>query len=463
MGEAIMAKKSLRKLLLSLTVATVLSCSWAGNVFADGDERVEALEARIAELESLVHQLLDQEREAPPAATQEPAVTVELVEVKAQQFAEASVAAALEEHQAAVAESTHKHSYKFGGYIKADFIYSDFNDGPYSGAGRDFYIPATVKIGGEGESYLDFHAKETRIFFKSTHNLDNGSKVGTYLEMDFQLSPGGDERISNSYNPRMRHAFVTYNKWLFGQTWMTFYNVGTNPENLDFVGPADGSLFGRQVQIRYTTGNWMFSVENPETTVTPFGGGGRIVADDNHIPDAVVRYNLKGDWGSFSAAGMVRQLSYENNAAGIDDDTTGWGVSVAGKFLIGERDDFRWMASVGDGLGRYIGLNTTNAVVLDAENNLRSIGVWGAYGSYRHFWSEKWRSNLTLSYLAVDNDTNRTGFGVTKNVGSIRGNLIYSPVPKILFGIELMFANREIETGADGDLTRVQFSAKYAY
>jgi hypothetical protein len=36
-------------------------------------------------------------------------------------------------------------------------------------------------------------------------------------------------------------------------------------------------------------------------------------------------------------------------------------------------------------------------------------------------------------------------------------------VPKILFGIELMFANREIETGADGDLTRLQFSAKCAY
>ncbi len=458
-----MAKKSLRKLLLSLSVATVLSCSWAGSLFADGDERVEALEARIAELESLVHQLLDKEREAPPAVTQEPAVTVELVEVKAQQFAEASVAAALEAHQVAVAEEVHKHSYKFGGFIKADVIYSDFGDGPYSGAGRDFYIPATVKVGGEGESYLDFHAKETRINFKSTHNLDNGTKIGTYVEFDFQLSPGGDERISNSYNPRMRHAFVTYNKWLFGQTWMTFYNVGTNPENLDFVGPADGSLFGRQTQIRYTTGNWMFSVENPETTITPFGGGGRIVADDNYIPDMVARYNLKGDWGSFSVAGTLRQLAYENNAAGIDDDTTGWGISLAGKHKVGARDELKWMLSTGSGLGRYIGLNTSNGAVLDATGNLHAIDSWGAYGSYRHFWSEKWRSNLTLSYLAVDNETSLTGVGVTKNVGSIRGNLIYSPVPKILFGIELMFANREIETGADGDLTRVQFSAKYAY
>jgi len=26
-----------------------------------------------------------------------------------------------------------------------------------------------------------------------------------------------------------------------------------------------------------------------------------------------------------------------------------------------------------------------------------------------------------------------------------------------------MWANREVESGADGDLTRLQFSAKYAY
>lgn len=465
-----MAQKSLRKLLLSLSVATVLTCSWSGSVFADGD-RVEALEARIAELENLVHQLLQNQ----PAPAVSPAVVEakvsevveekvsEAMEEKVRTFAEASVVAALEAHQAAVAEEVHKHSYKFGGFMKADVIYSDFGDGSYSGAGRDFYIPATVKVGGIGESYLDFHAKETRINFKSTHNLDNGAKIGTYVEFDFQLSPGGDERISNSWNPRMRHAFVTYNKWLFGQTWATFYNVGTNPENLDFIGPADGTLFGRQAQIRYTTGPWMFSVENPETTITPFGGGGRIVADDNLAPDAVVRYNLKRDWGVFSIAGTLRQLSYENNAAGIDDSTSGWGISLAGKHKVFSRDEIKWMFSTGSGLGRYIGLNTSNGAVLDADGNLHAIDSWGAYGSYRHIWSDKWRSNLTLGYLAIDNDTTLTGTGVTKNVGSWRVNLIFRPQPKLDFGIEFMMANRELETGADGDLTRLQFSAKYFY
>ncbi len=449
-----MALKSLRKLLLSLSVATVLTFSWSGSVFADGDD-IAALEARIAELENLVHQLLQ-----PQPAT---AVNTAEVQAKAEEAAEAKVVAMLGEHETAVAEKVHKHSYKFGGFIKADVIYSDFGDGSYSGAGRDFYIPATVKVGGEGESYLDFHMKESRIFFKSTHNLDNGVKLGTYFEMDAQLSPGGDERISNSYNPRVRHAFATYDKWLFGQTWMTFYNVSTIPENLDFVGPADGSLFGRQTQIRYTNGPWMIAAENPETTVTPYGGGGRIVADDNNVPDLAVRYNRKGDWGTFSAAVTLRQLAYQNNAAGIDDTTSGYGVSLTGKFLLGERDDFRWQVNTGSGLGRYIGLNTTNGAVLDADGDLHAIDVSGIYGSYRHFWSNKWRSNLTLSYLTIDNDTDLTGFGVTKDVGSIHVNMIYAPQPKLTFGLEFLYAERELESGADGDLTRLQFSAKYAY
>ena len=279
------------------------------------------------------------------------------------------------------------------------------------------------------------------------------------------LSGQGDERISNSYAPRVRHAFVTYNKWLFGQTWMTFFNVGALPENLDFVGPAESSIFGRQAMVRYTSGNWQVAMENPETTVTPYGGGGRIVADDNKVPDLVLRYNMKGDWGSFAAAGMVRQLRYEGISGGmqIDDSTTSYSLSLSGKFVFGNKDDFRWMASWGDGIGRYIGLNTSNGAVINADGDLKSIEQLGVFGSYRHLWSDKWRSNLTIGYLAVDNDIDLTGTSATKDVISYHVNAIYSPVPKLDFGIEFMYAERKIESGNDGDLTRLQFSAKYAF
>ncbi len=307
-----MARKSLRKLLLSLSVATVLTFSWSGSVIADGDE-VAALEARVAELESLVHQLL--------ANQQTSAVTVQMVEEKATevaivQEAEFAQAAGFNETSAAAALKTHQDArwQKRLTNIITNLVDSSrpmssivtIVVAPIPVQAGIFIFPGTIPVGdGDGESYLDFHVKESRINFKSTHNLDNGAKIGTFIEMDFQLPPGGNERVSNSFNPRVRHAFVTYNKWLVGQTWMTFFNVGALPENLDFVGPAESTIFGRQPMIRYTTGSWQFAAENPETTITPYGGGGRIVADDNTVPDLVVRYNMKGDWGTFTVAGTV--------------------------------------------------------------------------------------------------------------------------------------------------------------
>ena len=444
-----MAQQSIKKLFLSASIAAALAVS--GSAFGDGTS-TEDLEARIAELEALVQQLLNQQ-----AAPKEDDCCADAEAATA--AAEEKFNAMMAEHKAAEAEAEHKHSYAFGGYIKLDSMYSDYSDGSSAGAGRDFYIPGTIPVGGgDGESYLDFHGKESRINFKSTHNLDNGAKLGTFFEMDFHLSGQGDERISNSYAPRVRHAFFTYNNWLVGQTWMTFFNVGALPENLDFVGPAESTVFGRQAMIRYTSGSWQFAAENPETTITPYGGGPRIVADDNRMPDLVGRFSF----GSFTVAGMLRELRYDNNA-GMSDSTSGWGVSVSGKHMIGSRDDFRWMATAGSGLGRYVGLNTTNDAVLDVNGNLESIDQMSIFGSYRHFWNDQWRSNLTLGYLSIDNDTALTGMGATSDASSIHVNLIYSPVPKMDFGVELLFANRELESGADGDMTRLQFSAKYAY
>lgn len=464
-----MPLQSTKKHLLRLSLAAALAASTA-NAFADGD-RVEELEARVAELEALVQQLLNQGQAAP-------APSAEVVEARAEAIAEDKVNEMLAAYQAEEEARKKKTSFAFGGYVKADMIYSDYSAGSVAGnnAGRDFYIPGTVPVGpwdAEGESYLDLHAKESRINFKVDHLLDNGAKLGAFVEMDFLLSGQGDERVSNSYSPRIRHAFLTYNNWLFGQTWMTFFNVAALPENLDFVGPAESTIFGRQTMIRYTRGPWQFAVENPETTVTPFEGKlcdaegkncvTRFVADDSHVPDFVARYNLNRDWGGFTVAGLLRQLRYDNGGGGASDTKTGYGVSLSGVFKLGDRDDFRWMASTGKGMGRYIGLNTANAAVLDADGNLETIDSTGVFGSYRHFWSEKWRSNLTLGYLWVDNDLDLTGTGVTKDASSLHLNLIYSPQPKLDFGFEVMYANREVESGNDGDLTRFQFSAKYAY
>ena len=366
--------------------------------------------------------------------------------------------------------------FSLGGYIKLDAMYTEYSDGDLGANSglRDFHIPGAIPVGGVSEDTdFDAHAKETRINFKTDTGLDNGESLTTFIEMDFLLPVGGNERVSNSYDPRLRHAFVKWNRgargsWLFGQYWDTFMII-TLPEDLDFIGTAEGTTFGRNPQVRWTsgTGKWEFAIENPESTITPNGGGGRIVTDDNAVPDLVARYNHKFANGSVSVAAIARQLAAnfaaQGNAA-IDDTETGFGVSVGGKFKVGAQDDIRFLVTTGSGLGRYFGLNFANGAVVTTDGSLEAIDSSGGFVGYRHCWTPgcKWRSNVNYSVISVDNDVALTGSGVSKSASSVSANLLYSPHPKFTLGVEYMHADREVESGADGDMDRLQFSAKYA-
>ena len=353
----------------------------------------------------------------------------------------------------------------FSGYVKADAMVSSYSEGtlPSGSIGRDFYIPSLTPVSGNDEgTQFDAHIRTSRFRFTSNTATDEGDTITGVIELDFIVTSGGDERISNSYVPRVRHAFLKYKNWLVGQTWTTFMDVATLPESLDFIGVTDGTTFGRQTMVRYTSGGFEVALENPETTVTPFGGGGRIVADDNAVPDLIAAYTTRGDWGHVKVAGLLRQLSYDDGTA-VDSTEAGYGIAVSGKFMLGNGDDIRVLFNTGAGIGRYTALNASNGAVINANNELEAIDSYGYTLAYRHVWNSQMRSSFSFSALEVDNDTALTGLSATESTYSARANLLYSPTPAITVGAEYAFAHREVEAGLEGDMNRVQFSAKYAF
>jgi len=360
----------------------------------------------------------------------------------------------------------------FGGYIKFDTLYSDFSEGePGASIARDFYIPSLTPVGStDNATRVDAHARQTRFNFKTVTNLDEHTLTG-YVELDFLVTPIGDERISNSFAPRLRHAFIKFTNWfsgdwLFGQTWSTFLDVGALPETVDFIGTTDGTIFIRQPQVRYSRNGFDIALENPETTITPNGGGARDTTDDNFVPDLVVRKTWSGAQGHIAIAGLVRQLACDNctanNSAG-KDSAIGGGGSLTGKFIFNNGDDVRFALNGGSGLGRYLGLNTLNGAVIDNTGEVEAIDSYGGFIAYRHLWNTRWRSNLHYSHFIGDADTNLTGLGVTESTYRVAANLLYSPVPPLTLGVELSHAEREIESGLDGSLRRIQFSAQYNF
>lgn len=351
---------------------------------------------------------------------------------------------------------------KFSGYIKVDAMYSDYSNGEGVGPGRDIYVPSLVQTGATDDGLggrFDAHAKQSRFRFTTNTPVDGEDVITGVFEFDFLLTSGGDERVSNSYTPRMRHAYLKYNNWLIGQTWSTIMDLGALVESVDFIGTTDGVAFTRQPQIRYSNNGFEVALENPETTVGTTTTA-QTTTDDNSVPDLIGTYTMKASWGHVKVGGILRQLAYETQ--GEDYSDTGIALSLSSRINLSNGDDIRIQVASGSGLGRYVGVNAANGAFLDDEGNFDAIDATAVTVAYRHLWSESARTNLIFSSLDVDTVEGMVG-SRTHDVYSARVNYIYNITKPLSVGLEYTYAKRETVDGFDGDMSRVQAMAKYAF
>jgi len=266
----------------------------------------------------------------------------------------------------------------------------------------------------------------------------------------------GNEQSTNTYGLTVRHAWFSWNRWLVGQTWTNASEIGALVDGVDIVGATDAQVFVRQPQVRYTNGPWSFSLENPETTIAPAGGGARIASDDNNLPDLTARYTHRAPWGFLSGALLLRQLAYETTGTNAVDDTA---VAVAGnlsgRVQLGAADDLRFSLTGGEAIGRYIGLGVASDAELDRDGTLEGVSGVAGFVGWRHVFSPQWRANLYAAASRYDHDPAVVGGALTESVRSVSANVFWTPLPKLDLGAELRFARRELESGADGDLRRL--------
>ena len=456
----------------ALHIRSLLALSVAAALLAPGvalaqTAKEQELEARVAQLEQQVQSLLQAMQTQQATTTQ---VQAALDEVRVAPPAQPADDGKPKIQGTPILTAGNPGSrFSFGGFVKLDAMYTDTNAGeiPDGTAGRMFYLPSSIPVGGLAESNgdTDWHAQWSRFWLAADSDVA-GKKARAYVEMDFfgggNTAFLGNEVSTNTHGVTLRQAYVQWDKWLAGQAWSNFQDVAALPDAVDFVGPTEGTTFVRQAQLRYTSGPWSFSLENPETVVTGWRSAARTISDDNAFPDLTARWTSKGDWGHFGVAGLVRQLRHETAISQAEG--TGYGVSLSGKFNMGASDDIRWMLTGGRGIGRYVGFALGADGVLDvASSDIDPTGVLAGFVAWRHVFDPKVRGNLILSRAQFDNDTAWTGLGITASAQSIRANLIYSPLPKLDLGAELSWGNRELESGADGDLRRIHTTVKYSF
>ena len=115
------------------------------------------------------------------------------------------------------------------------------------------------------DGHTRFTAQETRFNFKIKGPEVWGAKTQGYIELDFDPNQDGRQSASQSYTPRLRHAWFRMDwpgGWqvLMGQYWgvfCNFYPETVNSGPMQFHGQATQRI--PQIRVSYSTGPWKFA------------------------------------------------------------------------------------------------------------------------------------------------------------------------------------------------------------
>jgi hypothetical protein len=284
-------------------------------------------------------------------------------------------------------------SLTFGGFIEAAGIYRSRNE--VSDVGSDFNTGLDFKnIVQTHEQEMRGSARQSRISGLVSGDIDAETHVAAYIESDF-LSSGtnSNSRESNSYVPRIRHAYTTLDfdnlgfHILAGQSWslLTTDTVGIIPRSEQIPLTIDaqyvpGFNWTRNTQVRFVEnfggGLWAgLSLESPQGILSPgftANGSGEAVGTPNAnnngdsagllnnttqytndlIPDVIAKIAFDPGFGHYELKGIGRMFT--DRDFGTTHAVFGYGAGAAATIpVVPKLLDVQLSGLAGYGIGRY--------------------------------------------------------------------------------------------------------------
>lgn len=336
------------------------------------------------------------------------------------------------------------------GFVRGDANYI------IKGADNDFNLAHASKE--EASDKLRATAKVTRLGLDfNTPVGDN--KVGGKVEVDFASLDN-----AKSENLRIRHAYLTLNNWLFGQTTSSFASVHA-PEMIDYYTNIGGSGASARVpQVRYSqklapATQLFVSAEEGNSKATKDGD----LSYRLPVLTAKVTQGFAEGKGLASARALVEH--YKSDAA--NDDKTGWGAALGANYQVAEPLKVSADVAYMKGNSNHLyGSNSAYSVVGNSieQNEAVAVQVGATYN-----FSPKLRSTLAYGALFADDGTdfarvaNKPDTKENEKVQQAWINFIYSPVKPVDLGIEYINGERKNFHGQKFSDDRVGLMAKYSF
>lgn len=286
-----------------------------------------------------------------------------------------------------------------------------------------------------------------------------GADVGGKLEVDFR---GG----TNNDTIRIRHAYLTYNDWLFGQTTSTFLATDLQPEMLDFNSPLGIGTY-RTPMVRYS------GSLNP---VTSYAIALEKGSDDNRAPalSSKIKYDFAEGKGTTSARALLTEVrskeafDKDHHQLSANESDLGWGIALGAKYKFTDSLQAMLDYSHVKGDSKFL-LYTNNAFNVNPTNydlNLNEFDAVTVGTTYQI--TPKVRNTLAYGAMfAKDNNAfaQHVLLDTAQNKTLQQGwlNVMFSPVTPITFGLEYIYGERKTFNGQKGKDNRVGAMARYNF
>ena len=325
-------------------------------------------------------------------------------------------------------------------------------------------LEGTVNEGNNSDKFQST-LNATRFGFNFKTPKIGEHSIGGKVEMDFFGGAGRDTF-------RIRHAYLTYDQWLVGQTWSNFNAVEYFPETVDASLSVGGSLT-RVPQVKYSYAvdknmNLAFSLEDSKAETVTTSGTQNFTTDANaklKFPSAVGRLNYKFENGS-ALSGRLFLTQKATNHEG-NDDFLAWGAALGGKYQVAENTLLRFDYNHIKGDTKNV-LWSNYAYVFDVNGEMKPNEFDVVTLGLTQKITPKIRSTLGLGYMRANSDNHFADLvrnDLTQNKALTEGwiNLFYNPVKPINLGIEYMYGERKTFTDQKGIDNRVNFTAIYDF
>jgi hypothetical protein len=314
-----------------------------------------------------------------------------------------------------------------------------------------------------------FSVRQTRFGVKSFLPAGD-AEIKTTFEWEM-FGVGAD---AGQTTIRLRHAYGEVGKFGAGQYWSPFMDIDVFPNTLEYWGP-NGMAFFRNVQLRFMPiqgdSRLTIALERPGASADAGLYAGRVelagIVPRFPLPDVSAEYRMGLRRGYIEVAGIVRTIKWEDltpTPVDASGDVMGWGLSASSNLKLGG-NVVRLQLVHGEGIENYMNDAPADVGIEVTTSGADGVAlpVTGAVAFLDHNWTSKLSTSLGYSQVVIENSNGQAPDAFHLGQYAL-ANLLYSPVPNVMGGVEVGWDKRE--NNSDGwsiENWHVQASFKYSF